>query len=127
MAGVATAYSTDALTSPGGVDSSQWEFSVPIGHDVSYFPCPESRNTDGGRGGAKKIFYSRSFPFLGYPAFLEATELPRFEFGPCEIDSKTQLQRLPEFIGFPQCPGPRFPLPSLQPRPTRPEPKPTGK
>ncbi|KAJ5172089.1 hypothetical protein N7492_004682 [Penicillium capsulatum] len=32
MAGVATAYSTDALPS-GGVDNSQWEFSVPIGND----------------------------------------------------------------------------------------------
>lgn len=34
MAGVATAYSTDALTSPGGVDSEKWEFAVPIPNDV---------------------------------------------------------------------------------------------
>jgi len=39
MAGVATAYSTDALTSPAGVDSEKWEFAVPIPNDVgsSYF------------------------------------------------------------------------------------------
>ncbi|KAJ5585082.1 uncharacterized protein N7459_004882 [Penicillium hispanicum] len=33
MAGVATAYSTDALSSSGGVEGSQWEFSVPIGNE----------------------------------------------------------------------------------------------
>ncbi|KAK5796463.1 hypothetical protein VI817_005748 [Penicillium citrinum] len=33
MAGVATAYSTDALTSSGGVDNEKWDFSVPIGSD----------------------------------------------------------------------------------------------
>lgn len=31
MAGVATAHSSDALTS---ADHSQWEFSVPIGNEV---------------------------------------------------------------------------------------------
>lgn len=40
MAGTATAtYSADALTSPGSVDDShinQWEYAVPIGHDVSF-------------------------------------------------------------------------------------------
>ncbi|KAJ5364227.1 uncharacterized protein N7496_009940 [Penicillium cataractarum] len=33
MAGVATAYSTDALTSSGGVDNEKWEFAVPISTD----------------------------------------------------------------------------------------------
>ncbi|KAJ5710078.1 hypothetical protein N7493_009670 [Penicillium malachiteum] len=33
MAGVATAYSSDALTSGAHDNSSQWEFSVPIGND----------------------------------------------------------------------------------------------
>ncbi|KAJ5525191.1 hypothetical protein N7494_011841 [Penicillium frequentans] len=33
MAGVATAFSTDALTSGAPDNSSQWEFSVPIGSD----------------------------------------------------------------------------------------------
>lgn len=34
MAGVATAYSSEALPSTGGVDNEKWEFSVPIGSDV---------------------------------------------------------------------------------------------
>lgn len=32
MAGVATAYSADALASP--VDGSQWDFAVPLGPEV---------------------------------------------------------------------------------------------
>lgn len=36
MAGVATAYSTDALTSSGGVDNEIWEFAVPISTDVGF-------------------------------------------------------------------------------------------
>lgn len=34
MAGVATAYSTDALTSSGGADNEKWEFAVPLNNDV---------------------------------------------------------------------------------------------
>lgn len=37
MAGVATAYSTDALTSSGGVDNEKWEFAVPLSTDVGFF------------------------------------------------------------------------------------------
>lgn len=37
MAGVATAYSTDALTSSGGVDNEKWEFAVPLPTDVGFF------------------------------------------------------------------------------------------
>jgi len=39
MAGVATAYSTDALISAGGVDNEKWDFSVPIGSDVGLHLC----------------------------------------------------------------------------------------
>lgn len=42
MAGAATAaYSADALTSPGSVNGSQqqWDFSVPIAHDVRRHSC----------------------------------------------------------------------------------------
>ncbi|KAJ6120006.1 hypothetical protein N7523_004286 [Penicillium sp. IBT 18751x] len=35
MAGVATAYSTDALSSSGGVDNEKWEFAVPIPNDAT--------------------------------------------------------------------------------------------
>lgn len=56
------------------------------------FFCDLEFRTDGGWGKGK-IFYSP--PFLEYPAFLEATDLPRFELGSGKIASKTQLQRLP--------------------------------
>lgn len=38
MAGVATAYSTDALTSSGVTDNEKWEFAVPISADVGFLP-----------------------------------------------------------------------------------------
>ena len=41
MAGVATAYSSDALTSGAPENSSQWEFSVPL-NDVSIDPVVPS-------------------------------------------------------------------------------------
>ncbi|KAJ5157366.1 uncharacterized protein N7482_008466 [Penicillium canariense] len=46
MAGVATAYSTDALTSPGGVDSEKWEFAVPIGSDGIQHPSRPRNSHD---------------------------------------------------------------------------------
>ncbi|CAG8304099.1 unnamed protein product [Penicillium salamii] len=41
MAGVATAYSSDALASPT-VDGSQWEFAVPLGHEDSRHARPRN-------------------------------------------------------------------------------------
>lgn len=44
MAGVATALSTDVLTSSGVTDNEKWEFAVPISADVGFLrwippPC----------------------------------------------------------------------------------------
>lgn len=36
MAGVATAYLTDALTSSEVTDNEKWEFAVPISADVGF-------------------------------------------------------------------------------------------
>lgn len=48
MAGVATAYSSDALASP--VDGSQWEFAVPLGHEESRHARPRnSQDSNVGR------------------------------------------------------------------------------
>ncbi|CAG8099099.1 unnamed protein product [Penicillium salamii] len=41
MAGVAAAYSSDALASPT-VDGSQWEFAVPLGHEESRHARPRN-------------------------------------------------------------------------------------
>ena len=40
MAGIATAYSTEALTPSGGLDHEKWEFAVPLGNEV----CSTSPN-----------------------------------------------------------------------------------
>jgi hypothetical protein len=107
MAGVATAYSTDALTSSGGVDNEKWEFAVPLATDVGCFhwilplswssgarDCSHTNcaqhwmkqkgrtNEEKGLGTDKYAVFSRA----GHPAFFENPNLPRFKLRSCEID-----------------------------------------
>ncbi|KAJ5760628.1 hypothetical protein N7520_007784 [Penicillium odoratum] len=55
MAGVATAFSTDALTSGGPESSSQWEFSVPIGSDGAQHSARQRNSHDSNSARARSI------------------------------------------------------------------------
>lgn len=78
MAGVATAYSSDALASPT-VDASQWEFAVPLGHEENRHARPRNsqdstsvrakssrkRNSNGSRSSSvSRAVHAHESPYL---------------------------------------------------------------